>query len=125
MLASTHALSVSQLVSHATRPLAAEDAAPLSPLVWWLIPLFAFIGAIGYVIWVSKFQTKYENQTNRSVGRFQNFQRSLEKDRTFSSAGRSSGGSSGGFDSRSAGETNHLTDRSGTNKMTDTENSDR
>lgn len=71
-------------------PVAAEEAAPLSALVWWLIPLFAFIGAIAYVIWVSKFQSKYENETNRSVGRFQKFQRSLEKDRTFSSRGAKS-----------------------------------
>ena len=64
-------------------PMAAEDSAPLSALVWWLIPLAGFIGAIGYVIWVTKFQSKYENETNRSVGRFQKFQQSLEKDRTF------------------------------------------
>lgn len=60
---------------------AAEDSAPLSAFVWWLIPLFAFLGAIGYVIWVSKFQSKYQNQTNRSVNRFQKFQESFGKDR--------------------------------------------
>lgn len=60
---------------------AAEDSAPLSAFVWWLIPLFGFLGAIGYVIWISKFQTKYENQTTRSVDRFQKFQESLDKDR--------------------------------------------
>ena len=60
---------------------AAEDSAPLSAFVWWLIPLFAFLGAIAYVIWVSKFQSKYQNQTNRSVNRFQRFQESLGKDR--------------------------------------------
>lgn len=60
---------------------AAEDSAPLSAFVWWLIPLFGFLGAIAYVIWISKFQTKYENQTTRSVDRFQKFQESLEKDR--------------------------------------------
>ena len=61
--------------------LAAEDSAPLSAFVWWLIPLFGFLGAIVYVIWISKFQTKYENQTTRSVDRFQKFQESLDKDR--------------------------------------------
>lgn len=61
--------------------LAAEDSAPLSAFVWWLIPLFGFLGAIAYVIWISKFQTKYENQTTRSVDRFQRFQESLDKDR--------------------------------------------
>jgi hypothetical protein len=59
--------------------LATEEKAPLSAFVWWLIPLFAFIGAIIYVIWVSKFQSKYENQTNRSVDRFQRFQDSFKK----------------------------------------------
>jgi hypothetical protein len=59
--------------------LAAEEKAPLSAFVWWFIPLFAFIGAIIYVIWVSKFQSKYENQTNRSVDRFQRFQDSFKK----------------------------------------------
>ena len=48
-------------------------------LIWWLLPLFGVTGAIGYVIWVSKFQRKYENQTSRSVGKFQRFQESLDK----------------------------------------------
>ena len=65
--------------------LATTESAPLSALVWWLIPLVAFIGAIAYVIWVSKFQAKFENETNRSVGRFQRFQQSLEGDRQFTS----------------------------------------
>jgi hypothetical protein len=65
--------------------LATTESAPLSALVWWLIPLVAFIGAIAYVIWVSKFQAKFENETNRSVGRFQRFQQSLEGDRRFTS----------------------------------------
>ena len=58
---------------------AAEDSAPLSAFIWWFIPLFAFLGAIGYVIWVSKFQSKFENETHRSVNRFQKFQLSLDK----------------------------------------------
>ena len=61
--------------------IAAEESAPLSALVWWLIPLAAFIGSIMYVIWVTKFQSRYQNETNRSVGRFQRFQESLDKDR--------------------------------------------
>lgn len=69
----------------ASRLLTAEESAPLSALVWWFIPLGAFIGAIAYVIWVSKFQSKYENETNRSVGRFQKFQESLGKDRSLAS----------------------------------------
>ena len=58
---------------------AAESAsAPLSALIWWLIPLTAAVGAAGYVIWVTKFQKKYENKTERSVGRFQSFQNSFK-----------------------------------------------
>ena len=50
-------------------------------LIWWLLPLFGVTGAIIYVIWVSKFQRKFENQTERSVSKFQRFQESLEKPR--------------------------------------------
>jgi nitric oxide reductase large subunit len=57
-----------------------DGQAPLSALVWWLIPLVAFIGAVAYVIWVSKFKTKYENETNRSVDRFRKFQDSFDQD---------------------------------------------
>ncbi len=57
----------------------AESAsAPLPALIWWLIPLTAAVGAAGYVIWVTKFQKKYENKTERSVGRFQSFQNSFK-----------------------------------------------
>ena len=59
--------------------LAAEStSAPLSAFIWWFIPLTAAIGAAGYVIWVTKFQKRYENKTERSVGRFQSFQKSFE-----------------------------------------------
>ena len=59
--------------------LAAESAsAPLPALIWWFIPLTAAIGASGYVISVTKFQKKYENKTERSVGKFQSFQKSFK-----------------------------------------------
>ena len=59
--------------------LAAESAsAPLPALIWWFIPRTAAIGAAGYVIWVTKFQKKYENKTERSVGKFQSFQKSFK-----------------------------------------------
>jgi hypothetical protein len=48
-------------------------------LIWWLLPLFGVTGAIIYVIWVSKFQHKFANQTERSVNKFQRFQESLEQ----------------------------------------------
>ena len=35
------------------------------------------IGGLGYVLWISKFQGKYRQETQRSVGQFQRFQDSL------------------------------------------------
>lgn len=51
-----------------------------SALVWWLVPLAAVLGALGYVLWVTKFQDKFQNETTRSVSQFQRFQESF-KDR--------------------------------------------
>jgi hypothetical protein len=48
-------------------------------LIWWVVPAIALIGAIGYVIWVSKFQDKFDNETNRSVSKFQDFQESFRQ----------------------------------------------
>lgn len=49
-----------------------------SALIWWLVPLIAVTAAIIYVIWVSRFKDKFENETNRSVTSFQSFQRSFD-----------------------------------------------
>ncbi|MEN9292598.1 MAG: hypothetical protein EBS03_01405 [Actinobacteria bacterium] len=57
----------------------AAQSTPLSALVWWLIPLAALVGATFYVLWVTRFQDKYENQTERSVGKFKKFQDSFKK----------------------------------------------
>jgi hypothetical protein len=46
-------------------------------LIWWVIPLVGVLGAIAYVVWISKFQDKYSNETNRSVGNFSKFQASF------------------------------------------------
>ncbi len=46
-------------------------------LIWWIVPAIALIGAFGYVLWISKFQVKYQQETQRSVGQFQRFQESL------------------------------------------------
>ena len=46
-------------------------------LIWWLIPLAGLLGALGYVLWVSKFQGKFEQETTRSVTSFQKFQESF------------------------------------------------
>lgn len=46
-------------------------------LIWWLIPIAGLLGALGYVLWVSKFQGKFEQETTRSVTSFQKFQDSF------------------------------------------------
>lgn len=56
------------------------QSAPISALVWWIIPLIALVGAITYVVWVAKFQDRYRNQTQRSVGNFKKFQESFKSD---------------------------------------------
>ena len=48
-------------------------------LIWWLIPLVGLIGALVYVLWVSKFQGKFEQETTRSVTSFQKFQDSFRE----------------------------------------------
>lgn len=57
----------------------ATESTPLSALFWWIIPITALLGAVAYVIWVTRFQKKYENQTKRSVGKFKKFQDSFKK----------------------------------------------
>ena len=57
----------------------AADTPALSALFWWIIPTTALVGALLYALWVSKFQDKYENQTERSVGKFKKFQDSFKK----------------------------------------------
>lgn len=58
--------------------LAAENTnAPLSALVWWIIPIVALTGGLAYAYWVTRLKSKYENQTERSVGRFKKFQNSF------------------------------------------------
>ena len=51
-------------------------------LIWWVIPIGAVLGAIIYVVWVSKFADKYANETNRSVTKFQSFQDTFRDDST-------------------------------------------
>ena len=46
-------------------------------LIWWIVPAVGLVGALFYVLWVSKFQSKYQQGTQRSVGQFQRFQESL------------------------------------------------
>ena len=46
-------------------------------LIWWVVPAIGLIGALGYVLWVTKFQSKFQTETKRSIDRFQRFQDSL------------------------------------------------
>ena len=46
-------------------------------LIWWVVPISALIGGLGYVLWISKFKGKFESETSRSVGNFQRFQDSF------------------------------------------------
>jgi len=46
-------------------------------LIWWVIPLAGLLGALGYVLWVTQFKSKFESKTTRSVSQFQRFQESF------------------------------------------------
>ena len=57
------------------------SSSAIAALAWWIVPILSVLGAIIYVIWVSKFQEGYNNETHRSVGKFSAFQASFrEKD---------------------------------------------
>ena len=48
-------------------------------LIWWIVPAAGLTGAIGYVVWVSKYKAKFETETSRSVNQFQRFQESFRE----------------------------------------------
>jgi len=50
------------------------NSASTAALIWWIIPIGAVLCAIGYGIWITKYKSKYDNQTNRSVNSFKKFQ---------------------------------------------------
>ena len=63
---------------------AASSSSPaFAALIWWLVPFFAVLGAVIYVVWVSKFKDKYATETNRSVSKFQSFQHSFREESNF------------------------------------------
>ncbi len=51
-------------------------------LIWWVVPAVALSGALLYVLWVTKFEGKFQQETQRSVGQFQRFQESLRDSQT-------------------------------------------
>ena len=55
-------------------------------LIWWVVPAAGLIGALGYVVWVTKFEGKFQQETQRSVGQFQRFQDSLRDSQARDSA---------------------------------------
>jgi CHASE2 domain-containing sensor protein len=55
------------------------SSSAIAALAWWIVPILAVLGAIVYVIWVSKFKDNFENQTHRSVNKFSNFQASFRE----------------------------------------------
>jgi hypothetical protein len=56
-------------------------------LIWWVVPAVGLIGALGYVVWVTKFEGKFQQETQRSVGQFQRFQDSLRDSQARVAAG--------------------------------------
>ena len=54
---------------------AAAGTSAFAALIWWVVPAAGLFGAIGYVVWVSKFKSKFESETSRSVGQFQTIPR--------------------------------------------------
>jgi hypothetical protein len=67
-----------QIASLASVELLAGSSA-FAALIWWVVPAAGLFGAIGYVVWVSKFKSKFESETSRSVGQFQRFQDSFRE----------------------------------------------
>jgi hypothetical protein len=68
------------LWANANQIAAENSSAPVSALVWWIIPVIALTGGLAYAYWVTRLKSKYENQTERSVGRFKKFQDSFDQD---------------------------------------------
>jgi hypothetical protein len=55
-------------------------------LIWWVVPAIGLSGALLYVLWVTKFQGKFQQETQRSVGQFQRFQDSFRDSQARDSA---------------------------------------
>jgi type II secretory pathway component PulF len=59
--------------------LSAATSSTFSALIWWVVPLIGVISAFGYVLWISRYQRRFENETHRSVGSFKKFQDSFQR----------------------------------------------
>ena len=69
---------MSGLASFASVQLMAGSSA-FAALIWWVVPAGGLLGGIGYVIWVSKYKSRFESETSRSVNQFQRFQESFRE----------------------------------------------
>lgn len=58
-----------------------------SALIWWIVPAIGLIGGLIYVLWISKFQGRYQQGTQRSVSQFQRFQDSLRESQARDASG--------------------------------------
>lgn len=73
-------LGIDSALGRVIESTAETTKAPVSALVWWIIPIAALVGGLSYAYWVTRLKSKYENQTERSVGRFRKFQQSFDQD---------------------------------------------
>ena len=73
-------------------------------LIWWVVPAVGLIGALGYVVWVTKFEGKFQQETQRSVGQFQRFQDSLRDSQARDAAGGAVIVTAAGADDESAND---------------------
>ena len=75
---------MNRLVAHfaaaaTPQPTVHATSTAFAALIWWAVPVVLVSGAIGYVLWTSKFKDKFNNETNRSVEKFNLFQQTLRE----------------------------------------------
>ena len=71
----THPLASQVVIARAATAHATSSA--FAALIWWTVPVVLVSVAIGYVVWTSKYKDKFQNETNRSVDKFNLFQQTL------------------------------------------------
>ncbi len=70
-------IQISEMFAAAASAPATSTA--FAALIWWVVPIVLVSGAIGYVVWTAKFKDKFQNETNRSVDKFNHFQQTLRE----------------------------------------------
>jgi len=63
----------------AAAPGAHTTSSAFAALIWWAVPAVLVTAAIGYVVWTAKYKDKFQNETNRSVDKFNLFQQTLRE----------------------------------------------